>query len=67
MADSRRMGILALLILLAGGPILVSLPLNAAAVRLAGVSLLWWYSCAAAPLVGATLTVSLLVRARRRG
>ncbi|MBI1846558.1 MAG: hypothetical protein HYR86_06265 [Candidatus Rokubacteria bacterium] len=67
MADPRRSGIVALVVLLAGGPLLASLPWGLAAVRIAGVGLLWWYALAAAPLAAAALTAAALDAARRRG
>lgn len=47
---NRTTGALVLLLLLAGFPLLGALPNQLAAVRVAGLSLLWWYGGVAAPL-----------------
>ncbi len=46
-----------LLVLLAGFPILAALPNDAGAVRVAGLSLLWWYGGLVAP-VAAVVTLA---------
>lgn len=46
-----------LLALLAGFPVLAALPNDAGAVRVAGLSLLWWYGGLVAP-VAATVTLA---------
>jgi hypothetical protein len=61
MMDRRRVGITTLLLLLAGGLAVVSIPLDAGAVRFRGVSLLWWYSGLLAPLLGVVVTVAILL------
>ena len=61
---ARRIGVVALLVLLAIAPVLALAPAAPGAVRLAGVSLLWWYAGLAAPLVATAVTVALLVRGR---
>jgi len=58
----RRLGIAALLVLLAVAPVLALAPAAPGAVRIAGVSLLWWYAALAAPLAATSLAVVLLVR-----
>jgi hypothetical protein len=50
MADRRHAGILAVLLLLAGGLALAT-PVGPGSARLFGVSLLWWYCAAVAPLL----------------
>ncbi len=64
MTDARRAGVVALLVLLAGGALLASLP-RLASVRLAGVALLWWYAVLVAPVLGSLATGIVLARARR--
>jgi len=56
------LGIAALLVLLAVAPVLALAPAAPGAVRIAGVSLLWWYAALAAPLAATSLAVVLLVR-----
>lgn len=56
------MGIAALLVLLAVAPLLALAPAAPGAVRLAGVSVLWWYAALAAPLTAVALTIALLIR-----
>ena len=50
-----------MLVLLAAAPMLALAPAAPGAVRLAGVSLLWWYTACAAPLAATTLAIVLLV------
>jgi hypothetical protein len=59
-AAGRRTGIIALLLLLAGAPLLALAPAAPGAVRLAGVSLLWWYVGVVAPLLATALALVLL-------
>ena len=61
-ARGRRIGIAALLVLLAVAPLLALAPAAPGAVRIAGVSLLWWYTALAAPLAATTLAILLLAR-----
>jgi hypothetical protein len=63
--DARRAGILVLVVLFAGGLVLARAPGDLGAVRLAGVSLLWWYSALVAPGVAVALAVALLLRGPR--
>jgi hypothetical protein len=57
---SRRVAIVTLLLLLAGASVLALAPFDAGAVRLAGVSLLWWYTGVIAPAVAVILTALAL-------
>jgi len=59
----RRFG-LALGLLLAGLALLVAGPFDLGAVRVAGVSLLWWYGGAVAPVLAALLTLALFPSGR---
>jgi hypothetical protein len=56
------MGIAALLVLLAVAPVLALAPAAPGAVRVAGVSVLWWYAAVLAPLAATTLAIVLLAR-----
>ena len=58
----RRIGIAALLVLLAIAPLLALAPAAPGAVRVGGVSLLWWYAALVAPLIATALAIVLLVR-----
>lgn len=58
----RRTAIAALLVLLVGAPLLALAPAAPGAVRLAGVSLLWWYAGLVAPVLATTLATIVLVR-----
>ena len=58
----RRTGIAALLVLLAVAPLLALAPAAPGAVRLTGVSLLWWYAGLAAPLASTVIAIVLLAR-----
>ena len=58
----RRTAITALLVLLAGAPLLALAPAAPGAVRVAGMSLLWWYAGVAAPLLATGLAIIVLVR-----
>jgi hypothetical protein len=60
----RRTAIAALLVLLAGAPLLALAPAAPGAVRVAGVSLLWWYAGLVAPLLATVVTIVALVRGR---
>jgi len=52
------------LLLLAGAGVLATLPRAAAAVRLGGLGLLWWYAAVAGPAVAVVVTVAALSRRR---
>jgi hypothetical protein len=58
----RRTAIAALLVLLVGAPLLALAPAAPGAVRVAGVSLLWWYTGLVAPLLATAIAVVVLVR-----
>jgi hypothetical protein len=63
MPDLRRAGLFTLLVLVAGGLALAVAPFDLGAIRLAGVSLLWWYVGLIAPAVAIALAASSLVAA----
>ena len=64
---SQHFAIAVMFLLLAGGILLTVAPYEVGTIRLAGVSLLWWYGVVATPVVTvAVATVSLLAAARRR-
>ena len=65
MSVSRRWAIVALLALLALVPLLALAPSAPGAVRLAGVSLLWWYAGLLAPL--AAIAIAMMTLWRRSG
>jgi hypothetical protein len=62
MSETRRRAIVALLMLLVLAPMLALAPSAPGAVRLAGVSLLWWYAGLVAPLAATAIAVTLLWR-----
>src|SRR2546426_1065132 len=55
----RRAGVVALLGLLAGALLLMPAPGNPGALRLAGISLLWWYAALVAPLAAVLVVVAV--------
>jgi hypothetical protein len=60
---ARRAAVAVLFALIAGAAFLAYGPLALGSVRLAGVSLLWWYAAVAAPAVAmAASSAALLVR-----
>jgi hypothetical protein len=61
-SGARHRAIVALLVLLAIAPLLALAPFAPGAVRLAGVSLLWWYTGLIAPLTATLIVVTLLWR-----
>jgi hypothetical protein len=63
-AAPRRVGVAGLLGLLAGALVLMVAPGNPGALRLAGISLLWWYAAVLAPLA-AVLLVAVVQRPTR--
>jgi hypothetical protein len=63
LVPGRRAGIVVLLALLALVPLLAIVPSAPGAVRIAGVSLLWWYAGLVAPLLSTLLTMILLAAA----
>ena len=58
----RRIGIVVVLLLLAGAGALAVLPREAGAMRVGSLSILWWYAAVVAPLVSAAVTVGVLLR-----
>lgn len=56
------MGIVVLIVLLAGALALIQAPFELSRLRVAGVSLLWWYALFVAPLVATLVAVPLLRR-----
>lgn len=62
MLDARRAGIVALLVLLGGALALSALPRDFAALRIGGVGVLWWYAAVVAPLLGALVTIAILMK-----
>lgn len=56
------MGIVVLIVLLAGALALIQAPFELSRLRVAGVSLLWWYVLFVAPLVATLVAVPLLRR-----
>ena len=62
MSEARRRAIGALLVVLAVAPLLALAPFAPGAVRLAGVSLLWWYAGLVAPLAATSIAVAILWR-----
>lgn len=51
-----------LLVLLVVAPLLALTPAAPGSVRVAGVSLLWWYAGLVAPLLATALAITLLLR-----
>jgi hypothetical protein len=58
----RRTAIAALLVLLVGAPLLALAPAAPGAVRVGGMSLLWWYTGLVAPLLATVIAIVVLVR-----
>jgi hypothetical protein len=58
----RRTALTLLLGLLAGAVVLALAPAAPGAVRVGGVSLLWWYAGAAAPLAATAIALAVLLR-----
>jgi hypothetical protein len=56
-----------LLVLLAGVPLLATLPNEVGSVRLAGVSLSWWYGGVVAPVLGVLIAAVGARGGRGRG
>ena len=61
-ADGRRIGIAILAVLLAVGLALGHAPFELGNLRVAGVSLLWWYAFGIAPTLAAVTAAFLLWR-----
>src|SRR5262249_53078164 len=58
-AAPRRVGVAGLLGLLSGALVLMVVPGNPGALRLAGIGLLWWYAAVAAPLASVLLVAAV--------
>lgn len=56
----RTAGVVLLSLLLAGFLLLGALPNQAAAIRVAGLSLLWWYGGVLAPVMGVLVAIRWL-------
>jgi hypothetical protein len=57
---------IAMVFVLLGGVLLLTLaPFEIGTIRLAGVSLLWWYGVLAVPVLGVVVTVTALARGAR--
>ena len=61
---NRALGLFLLLLLLAGFPLIAFLPSQVASIRLAGLSVLWWYGGVGAPLLAWLIAVVWLPAAR---
>ena len=57
---NRSMAVLLLLLVLVAFPVIVVLPNQVAAIRLAGLSLLWWYGGVIAPVLAWLIAVAWL-------
>jgi hypothetical protein len=64
-ARGRRTAIALLLVLLAGAVVLALAPAAPGAVRVAGVSVLWWYVGGVAPVAATGIAIAWLVGRRR--
>jgi membrane protein implicated in regulation of membrane protease activity len=62
----RRIGIVVVLLLLAGAGALATLPRGAGALRVGALSVLWWYAALLAPSLAVAVTVAVLVPRRPR-
>src|SRR5215510_9698939 len=58
-AAPRWVGVTGLLGLLSGAIVLIAAPGNPGALRLSGMSLLWWYTAVVAPLAAILLVVAV--------
>ena len=63
---SQNLAVTVVFLLLAGGILLTVAPFEIGTIRLAGVSLLWWYGVVVAPVVTVAVTTVTLVLAMRR-
>jgi uncharacterized membrane protein len=62
----QNVAIVMIFLVLGGVVLLTVAPFELGTIRLAGVSLLWWYGVVAAPLVAVTVTAAALLHASRR-
>jgi hypothetical protein len=58
--STRSTGVALLWLLLAGFLVIGALPNQTASIRLAGLSLLWWYGGLLAPVLGVLVAIRLL-------
>ncbi len=65
-ATPAKTAITVMFSLLAGVVFLTVAPFEIATIRLAGVSLLWWYGAVALPVLAVTATVAALARGGAR-
>jgi hypothetical protein len=63
---SQNLAISVVFLLLGGGVLLTIAPYEVGTIRLAGVSLLWWYGLVVAPVVTVAVTTGALFSASRR-
>ena len=61
---TRPIGVVLLALLLAGFLLLGALPNQAAAIRVAGLSLLWWYGGVLAPVMAVLVAIRWLAEPR---
>jgi hypothetical protein len=59
------LAIVTIVVILGGGVALSVGPFELGTIRLAGVSLLWWYGVVAAPVVAVAVTIAALAHAAR--
>lgn len=64
---TRTAGVVLLLLLLAGFLLLGALPNQAASIRIAGLSLMWWYGGIVAPVLGTFVAIRWLADPSREG
>jgi hypothetical protein len=57
---NRSRGVVVLLVLLAGFPLIGALPHQIGAIRVGGLSLLWWYGGVVAPVAAWLVAVACL-------
>jgi uncharacterized membrane protein len=62
----QNAAIVMIFLALGGVVVLTVAPFELGTIRLAGVSLLWWYGAVAAPVVAVTVAAAALVQASRR-
>jgi hypothetical protein len=62
----QNVAIVMVFLVLGGGVALSVAPYELGTIRLAGVSLLWWYGTVAAPVVTASVTIAALLYAAYR-
>ena len=62
----QNVAIVMVFLVLTGIVALTVAPYELGTIRLAGVSLLWWYGAVTAPLLAAALTAAVVLRAARK-